>query len=127
LGDWPRRWLTGAAVAVLALRVMVGVLASWRSGPSEAAIEQALKPVSAYLFRSDGSRRFDIVKVAEPQSGWYIASIKLRDVETETARVVLHQDDPPDGPLTVTEGPGTAFRHRRIPPRILSLPVSDTP
>jgi hypothetical protein len=99
----------GAAAAVVIAVVIIAVVVSWSSGPSDEAIDQAIKPQNGYLFKSDGSPRFDIVKVDSPQTGWYIASIKLRDVETETNQVILHQDDPPDGPLTLVIGPGTAF------------------
>jgi hypothetical protein len=45
-----------------------------------------------------------------------VAFVKV-DGAGETGKVILRQDDPPNGPLTVVAGPGTAF-----PPEYVSLP-----
>jgi hypothetical protein len=97
-----------AVASILALSV-VTTSAGCSSGPPPEAIYEAMKPQDAYLFTSDGRPRFDILKVVEPQPGWYIASIKLRDVDVETARIVLKAVASTDNQLTVVEGPGTAF------------------
>lgn len=110
-------WIALGTVAAVVIAIIVAVLTATGGGPSEQQIQQALKPGHAYLFTSDGRPRFHVTKVIEAQPGWYVATIKLEDVQTEPGKVILRQANPPDGPLTVFAGPGTSF-----PPEYISLP-----
>ncbi|WP_328354345.1 VWA domain-containing protein [Mycobacterium sp. NBC_00419] len=73
------------------------------------AIYQAVKLQDPYLFEDDGTPLFNIIKVTEPQQGWYVAWIKRSDMELETARLALRENSPLNGHLTVETGPGTSF------------------
>jgi hypothetical protein len=107
-----RRWVIIAAIAAATAAIIAVVIAlsvSGDSGPSDQLIYDAIKPGNSSQFTSDGQPLFSITKVVEPQSGWYVAWIKRTDIELETARVVLRQNDPPDGPMVLVLGPGTNF------------------
>jgi hypothetical protein len=106
--------LLHVAVVVIAVTALISC---GSSRPSDEQIFQAIRPQNAYLFNPNGQPRFRITKVVQPQSGWYVVKIKLTDVQTETGTVILRQDNPPDGPLTLYAGPGTAF-----PPENVHLP-----
>lgn len=101
--------LVGACVLVA---VLVGMYAWFMRGePDGSHVVQALRDRSdmAYLFKSDGSPRFHVTSSKEPEPGWYVAKLKLDDVETEENTVVLRQQGSSDKQLTVVAGPGTDF------------------
>ena len=104
-------WLTAAAAVCPAV--------SRASGPLDPLVVDALR-AKAYLF-VNGQPRFDVVNVVQADTGWYVGHIKLRDVETETGTVILRQDAPPNGAMTLVAGPGTAFPAGRFPPAVENL------
>jgi hypothetical protein len=106
-----------AVVVVLTAALSVATAVSCaKPMPSNDQVLQAVQQSQPAYFDSSGRSKIHIVKVVEPQPGWYVASVKV-DGAGETGKVILRQQDPPNGPLTVVAGPGTSF-----PPQYVSVP-----
>lgn len=113
-----RRALTTRAAVITAVAAL-SIVAAVSCGPAMPSDEQILRAVQQSqptYFDSDGHSKLHIVKVVQPQPGWYVAAVKV-DEAGETGKIILRQQDPPSGPLSLVAGPGTAF-----PPEHVSLP-----
>jgi hypothetical protein len=105
------------AICVVAATVSLVMSASCAANvPSGAQILHAVQQKSPGYFDSRGYSKIHIINVTEPQRDWFIASIHV-DGAGETGKIILHQDNPPNGPLTVVAVPGTSF-----PLEYVSLP-----
>ncbi len=56
---------------------------------------------------SKGQVSFGILRVQNPTPGWYIVTIRSGNLEP--AKVIFHQTNDPNNPLTIVAGPGTYF------------------
>ncbi len=56
---------------------------------------------------SSGQVSFGILNTQNPMAGWYIVTIRSGNLEP--AKVVFHQTNDPNNPLTIVAGPGTYF------------------
>lgn len=107
------RILIGLAIATASLATAAPGAADV---PSNAQVLHALQQKSPEYFDSSGHCQLYIVNVVEPQRNWFVARVHA-ETTTETAKIILRQDNAPDGPLVVVAGPGTSF-----PPGYFAFP-----
>ena len=106
-----------AVVSALAAVVAIAMVTSCATDmPSDAQILHAVQAKSPGYFDSNGNSKIHIIKVVNPQPGWFVASVRV-DGAGETGKGILRQEDPPNSPLEVIADPGTAF-----PAEYVSLP-----
>ncbi|KAB7758434.1 hypothetical protein [Mycolicibacterium mucogenicum] len=121
IADWNRAAAGGVAAppamttgrALIAAAAGVAVIAgltiavSAFSGPSDDDVINALKADKPTGLFKNGKAVFHVDDLEEAEHGWYVATIKLDDMELEPGTVVLRQDTISGGRLRVVEGPGT--------------------
>ncbi len=107
------RVLTGTVIVTASLATAAVCSADV---PSNAQVLQALQQKSPQYFDSSGHCQLHIVNVVEPQPNWFVARVHA-ETTTETAKIILRQDNPPNGPLVVVAGSGTSF-----PPGYFAFP-----
>ncbi len=78
-----------------------------------------IKAAPMSLVSSVGKANFTIVSFTSPVTAWYIVTVRLTNVQTDDAKIILKDNGTAAGGLVIVAGPGTTFPDTtNFPPQV---------